>query len=321
LAKSRALLIGCGALGGVIAEQFVRAGIGHLTIADRDVVELTNLQRQVLFDEADAREGRPKAVAAAGRLGAINSSVTVEPQVIDVHSGNIEALIAGVDVILDGTDNVETRYLLNDAAVKHGVPWVYGTCVGTEGRVIAVRPNDGPCLRCLFPTPPVAGELPTCDTAGVLAPAAAVVASLQVVAALRRLLKQSPSDDQIVTIDVWRGRFRTIDAGDRRADCLCCGQRLFEYLDRPLEQSAVALCGRNAVQIRASRSTDGFSLADVAARLSRVGQVQAQPYLMRCQLPERDAIQLTVFADGRTIVHGTTDFARARALVSRYVGN
>src|SRR5687768_2495058 len=186
IGAARVLLIGCGALGTVIADQLVRAGVGRLRICDRDVVEATNLQRQVLFDESDAAEGAPKAVAGARRLSRINSSVRIEPHVIDVHSGNIEELIAGREglsrahVILDGSDNAEVRYLVNDAAVKHNVPWVYGGCVGTSGRVMAIVPGKTPCLRCLFPQPPSAGELETCDTAGVLAPAAAMVASFQV---------------------------------------------------------------------------------------------------------------------------------------------
>jgi adenylyltransferase/sulfurtransferase len=321
LEAARVLLVGCGALGSVIADQLVRAGIGHLTIADRDLVELTNLQRQVLYDEADAREGTPKALAAAARLSAVNSSVTVDPRVIDVHSGNIEELISHVDLIFDGTDNVETRYLVNDVAVKHGVPWVYGACVGVDGRVMAVRPGVGPCLRCIFESPAAVGELPTCDTAGVLGPAAWVVASLQVTAGLRVLLGGALSDNQLITIDIWKGRFRAINAGAKRDDCICCGQRRYEFLDRPVEQSVAALCGRNAVQVRAARPANGISLGDVAARLERVGHVQVQPFLIRCQLRDQDGLGLTVFGDGRAIVHGTSDLARARALVSRFLGS
>ena len=194
LGEATVLLIGCGALGTVIAEQLTRAGVGRLRICDRDIIELTNLQRQVLFDEADARAGTPKAVAAAERLARVNAQVHVEPHVIDVHSGNIEDLIEGergaprAGLILDGTDNADIRYLINDAAVKQGVPWVYGGCVGTSGRAMAIVPGASPCLRCLFPEPPAAGELETCDTVGVLASAAAVIASLEVVAGMKILL-------------------------------------------------------------------------------------------------------------------------------------
>jgi molybdopterin/thiamine biosynthesis adenylyltransferase len=325
LASARVLLVGCGALGSVIADQLVRAGIGHLTIADRDVVELTNLQRQVLFDEDDARDGTPKAIAAANRLRKVNSSVEIDPRVVDVHAGNIEQL-AGVEtdgtrvsLILDGTDNVETRYLVNDVAVKHGIPWVYGACVGVDGRVMPIRPGVGPCLRCVFPTPPASGELPTCDTAGVLAPAAAIVASMQVVAGIRLLIGNVPASSELTTMDVWKNRFRTLDAGERRSDCTCCGERRFDFLDRSIEQSAVQLCGRNAVQIR-GRGQNTIGLPRLAQRLARVGRVQEREFLVRCELSQEKGVQLTVFGDGRTIVQGTSDLSRARTIVSRYVG-
>lgn len=324
LTASRALIVGCGALGCVVADQLVRAGVGFIRLVDRDVVEITNLQRQVLFDETDAREGIPKAQAAAKRLGVVNSTIEIEPRVVDVHAGNIEEL-AGlngrrVDLIVDGTDNVETRYLINDVSVKHGIPWVYGACVGNEGRVMMIRPDRGPCLRCVFPQPPGAGELPTCDTAGVLGPAAAVVASLQAAASLQWLSgNTSAVGEGLLTVDIWAGRFRTIDTGGRRADCECCGKRRWEFLDRAMERSAVQLCGRNAVQIRPAASK-GLNLQEVARRLASVGQVQAMDFLVRCQLSAEAGIGLTVFSDGRTLVQGTQDLARARTLVSRYVG-
>ncbi|HSV13485.1 MAG TPA: ThiF family adenylyltransferase [Tepidisphaeraceae bacterium] len=324
LSASRVLLVGCGALGSVIADQLVRAGLGELIIADRDVVEMTNLQRQVLFDEQDARDGVPKAVAAPRRLAAVNSTVRIEPRVVDVHSGNIEALAgleAGgtrVDLILDGTDNAQTRYLVNDVAVKHGVPWVYGACVGADGRVMSVRPGVGPCLRCVFPVPPSAGELPTCDTAGVLASATAVVASMQVVASLKLLLGASLADDRLLAMDLWNGRFRSI-AADRQEHCVCCTQRQFEFLDRPIEQSAIQLCGQNAVQIRAERG-ERIELKALAERLTPLGHVTVTDFLVRCRPTQERGVQLTVFADGRTVVQGTSDPSRARILVSRYVG-
>jgi molybdopterin/thiamine biosynthesis adenylyltransferase len=319
LASARVLLVGCGALGTVIADQLVRAGVGHLIIADRDVVELTNLQRQVLFGESDARDGVPKAVAAARRLAVVNSSVIVEPRVVDVHSGNIEELVgSSIDLLLDGTDNAQTRYLINDVAAKQGVPWVYGACVGADGRVMSVRPGLGPCLRCIFPAPPAAGELPTCDTAGVLGSATAVVASMQVISALKLLIGVATVDDQLLTMDLWKGRFRSV-ATERRDDCICCARRQFEFLDRPVEQSAIQLCGQNAVQIRAERG-ERIQLKDLAERLTAVGQVTATDFLVRCQPAQERGVQLTVFADGRTVVHGTSDPSRARTLVSRYVG-
>ena len=317
LAEARVLLVGCGALGGVVAEQLVRGGVGFLRVADRDVVELTNLQRQVLFDEADAAAGVPKAAAAARRLAAVNSAVAVEPAVVDVHAGNIAGLMDGVDVVVDGTDNAETRYLLNDACVRAGVPWVYGGCVSADGRVMAIRPGVTACLRCVFPDPPAVGELPTCDTAGVLGPAAAVVASLQSIAAIKLILGEPV--DGLAVLDLWRGRWRTVDTGGPRADCPCCGRRAFPFLDRPLEGGFAHLCGRDAVQVR-SMSGGRTDLAALADRLATVGMVERTPFLLRCRLAVETGVTLTVFGDGRTLVGGTTDVGRARTLVSRYLG-
>ncbi len=322
LAASHVLLVGCGALGGVIAEQLVRAGAGNLTIVDRDVVEWTNLQRQVLFDEEDARKGNPKAIAAGRRLSVINSTVRVKPIITDVHAGNLESLLIDQpNVIIDGTDNVQTRYLLNDAAIKHGIPWIYGACVGAQGRVMVIRPGISPCLRCVFPIPPAVGELPTCDTAGVLGSAAAVVASLQVVAAMKILTGNTDAiDDRLIAMDLWSGRFRSIDTSGLRSDCACCGKRQFEFLDSPVEATLAQLCGRHAVQVRPAAPVK-IDLPALAAKLEIVGKVEHSPFLLRCQLMEETGISLTVFADGRAVVNGTIDLARARALVSRYLGS
>jgi adenylyltransferase/sulfurtransferase len=321
LTSSRAVLVGCGALGTVLAEHLVRAGVGSIRIIDRDVVELTNLQRQTLFDESDAAEGVPKAIAAERRLRAINSEVRIEPIVADVHAGNAEELAGRPDVILDGTDNVETRYLINDLAVKHGIAWVYGACVGTEGRVLTVRPGDDPCLRCLFPDPPTAGELPTCDTAGVLGPLAGVVASLQAVAAIKLLSGNAGAVGREMTvIDVWSNRIRSIDTTDaRRSDCRTCGQRRFDSLEGPTGRRLVSLCGRNAVQVQPERRGN-IELATLASRLEPVGVVTRTPYLLRFAPRGENAIQMTVFPDGRVIVAGTTDVDRARSLCARFVG-
>jgi adenylyltransferase/sulfurtransferase len=325
LAASHVLLVGCGALGCVLADQLVRAGVGSLRIVDRDVVELTNLQRQVLFDEEDARLGVPKAVAAAGRLERVNSSVRIEPVVADVHAENVEAL-AGVeprgrraDLVLDGTDNVETRYLLNDVSVKHGVPWVYGACVGTEGRVMTIRPPETACLRCVFPQPPEAGELPTCDTAGVLGPVAGAVASLQAVAAIKVLTGHAEAtSERLVTMDLWGGRFRSTCLADaKRLDCLTCGERRFEFLERTTHRS-VSLCGANAVQVRPSVSPTAFDLNRIAAKLRTFGSVEQSPYLVRCEL---QGLRLTVFGDGRAIIQGTTNAEHARSLYARVIGS
>ena len=320
LARSRVLLVGCGALGTVIADQLVRAGVGFLRICDRDLVETTNLQRQVLFDEADASAGKPKAIAAAERLKRVNSSVTIMPHVVDVHSGNIEELMDGVDLVLDGTDNVETRYLINDAAVKRSTAWIYGACVGTGGRVMGISPLNTACLRCLFLNPPGPGELETCDTAGVLASAASVVASLQVVEAMKFLLGQ-PLSRELVTIDLWPLRVRSISTADaRRADCPACTLRKFEFLDARPGESATSLCGRNTVQVRPPTNGSLPKLDVIAERLASVGQVERTPFFVRC--PLRDGgLSLTLFPDGRAMIHGTSDPAAARSVYARYIGN
>ena len=320
LAGSRVLLVGCGALGCVVAEQLVRAGVGHLILIDRDVVEITNLQRQVLFDETDAAAGSPKAVAAVKRLSTINSQIKIEPHVADLHSGNIESFIGGVDLIMDGTDNVETRYLLNDVAVKNNIPWVYGACVGTEGRVLTIRPGRTACLQCVFPQPPGVGELQTCDTAGVLGPAIAVVAGFESAAALKILTGHAEATDSgLLTIDFWNNRQRSIDTGGRRAGCECCDQRIFKYLDRPVEASAATLCGRNSVQVRPATPTR-IDLQQLGDRLRTAGVIEQSPYLLRLRVSNPDGIVLTVFTDGRCIVQGTSDLMRARSLVSQFVG-
>lgn len=318
LRAGRVLLVGCGALGTQIAEQLARAGVGFLRIADRDIVELSNLQRQTLFDEPHAREATPKALAAAGRLAAINSDVLVEPHVVDVDSDSIRALVDGVHLVIDGTDNVGTRYLINDIALDRNLPWVYGACVGVEGRVMPVLPPIGPCLRCVFETPPAPGELPTCDTVGVLGSAAAMVASMQSVASIRILIGDPP-ELKLTTLNAWTGRVTQLDVSDgRRADCPCCARRDFVYLNNPPAVGA-SLCGRDAVQIRGARNQQ-VNLSKLFDRLSRVGEVQRSEYLLRAQLNENNR-KLTVFPDGRAIIHGTTDLTTARAIYDRYVGS
>jgi adenylyltransferase/sulfurtransferase len=317
LLGSRVLLIGCGALGSVIAEQLARAGVGFLRIIDRDIVELTNLQRQVLFDESDGASAVPKAVAAANRLARVNSSIRVEPIVADVDARNIEELI-DVDLILDGTDNVATRYLINDVSVKHATPWVYGACVGTEGRVMTIRPERGPCLRCVFPEPPAPGELPTCDTAGVLGPVASVIGSMQAIAAIK-LLTASVVANELISMDLWKNRIRVTDVADaKRESCPTCGLRRFEFLS-DTSSRAVQLCGREAVQVRAASKLT-LSAPTLAARLDPFGEIQQTPYFVRCDLRDEKPLKLTVFLDGRTIVHGTNDPARAKAIHAKYVG-
>lgn len=322
---SRVLLIGCGALGTVLAEQLVRAGVGVIRICDRDVVEPTNLQRQVLFTEADATEGMPKAVAAARRLAQVNSSVEIDARVVDVQADNVEALLdftggSRAGVLLDGTDNADVRYLMNDVAVKHSISWVYGACVGTEGRVMPIRPGISACLRCVFRDPPALGELPTCDTAGVLGPAAGAVASIQAALAIKLLVGALATDDEsLLSLDVWTGRFHSVSLqGERRVDCPVCGLRRFEFLDRETSDTA-QLCGRNTIQIRPIGTSSHVDLDVIAKRLGSIGATQQTPHLVRCHLSSDD-VSLTLFPDGRALIQGTNDTARARSLYARYVG-
>lgn len=319
LAESRVLLVGCGALGCHVADQLVRGGVGRLVIADRDLVELTNLQRQTLFDQRDA--GQAKAQAAARRLSQINSSVTVEPLVTDAWAGNIENLVENIDLILDGTDNVQTRYLLNDASVKWNIPWIHAACVGTEGRVMAILPGRSACLRCIYPTPPAAGELPTCDTAGILQPAAAAVASLQAAQAMKILTgKWAAGDQRLWKLDVWSGRYGSIDLSEaRQNECPCCGRRELPFL-QTMGEAAIALCGRNAVQIRPLRPWSKGEFDRAMLRLGEFGELNSSPFFSRCRLRDPPGIMITCFKDGRLLVDGTTDTGRAKSICARYVG-
>jgi molybdopterin/thiamine biosynthesis adenylyltransferase len=320
LAASRVLLVGCGALGTTIADQLARAGVVHLTIADRDIVELTNLQRQTLFDESDAAAEVPKAVAAAKRLAAVNSSIEIVPLVTDVHAGNIEELlIRRFDLILDGTDNVQTRYLLNDVSVKHGIPWVYGAAVATEGRVMGIVPHATACLRCIFPQPPEPRDLPTCDTAGVLGMGAAIVGAYQAIEAIRILIGRG-SAGTLMRLEFWPPRMHIVPTADaRRDDCSCCGRRSFDFLDAAAEDTAV-LCGRNAVQLRPGAKVEP-NLDRLYDKLRTAGNVQRTPYFVKCRLNDPAGVSLTIFPDGRSLVQGVTDPGRAKSLHARFVGS
>jgi molybdopterin-synthase adenylyltransferase len=325
LLASPVLLVGCGALGCAIADLLVRAGVGRLTILDRDVVEQTNLQRQCLFEEADAAAGAPKAEAAARRLAAVNSSVRVEPVVADLNGSNAQRLLeaAAPAVLLDGTDNFETRYLLNDLAVKHGLPYCYGGVVGMSGLRMTVRPRHTPCLRCLFEQPPPPGTMPTCDTAGVFGPLVQMVGSAQSADAIRLLLGAAEDMPATLTqIDAWSGTHRVIDVSQsRRADCVCCARRRFEFLESGSGSGTASLCGQNAVQVSPAGAF-GQSRLDLRAlsdRLQPHGEFEVSRFLLRGEL-SREPYGLTVFGDGRAIVRGTDRPEIARAVYARYVG-
>ncbi len=315
---ARVLLLGCGGLGAETANLLARAGVGFLRLVDRDVVELSNLQRQALFDENDVKEGLPKAVAAARRIAEVNSDVTVEPVVADLDSGNLLALMEGVDLVVDGFDNFEGRYLLNDACVKLGKPWIYGACVGSGGVATLLVPGVTPCLRCLQPDPPEAGVSPTCDTLGILGPAAHLTASLEAALALRWVVTgEAPPSATMLSADLWEGRMERIDIPyqPELQPCPCCTQRSFEFLDAP-PPPAVVLCGREAVQVHPPVPARP-DFAALATRLRKVGEVVVNDYLVRLKVPPHE---LTLFQDGRANVAGTADPALARSLVARYFG-
>jgi molybdopterin/thiamine biosynthesis adenylyltransferase len=314
LLGSHAAIAGCGALGGFQAAALARAGVGRLTIIDRDYVEASNLHRQWLFDEADAAEGLPKAVAAERRIARMNSSIAARGVVADLTASNVQELLGDADVILDGTDNFETRYLINDFAVSRGTPWIYGAAVGSYGLTMPVIPGRTACLRCVYPDPP-AGAQPTCETAGVLNAVISAVASLQVADALKLLSGHAEMvRARITTVDVWSGDIRQVEAPERDAECPACGLRQFRFLEAT-EYPPVALCGRNAVQIRAgSRRVD---LAELRQRLEPLGEVRANEYALRFSTGGHE---LTVFGDGRAILKGTSDLGVARSWYARYVG-
>ncbi len=323
LLASRAALVGCGALGTAVANLLVRAGVGRLRLIDRDFVEPSNLQRQTLFDEADAQAALPKAIAAERRLRAINSGVVVEGVVADLTSRNAEELLAGHDLILDGTDNFETRFLVNDAAVKLGLPWIYGAVVGSYGVTMTIRPGATACLACLLETGGGAADSQrapqaedTCDTVGVLASAAGVIASIEAAEAMKLLVgTQETEGARLVSFDVWSGKYQSVGVA-RDPECRACVRRDFRYLQGQA-QPRVTMCGRDSVQIHEkSRSLD---LPAISQRLSAVAaDVRQNDFLLRFRVAPHE---ITVFADGRAIIKGTRDPAIARSLYARYLGS
>jgi len=319
LGQAHATLIGCGALGSVLASTLIRAGVGHLRIVDRDFLELDNLQRQILFDEQDLADNLPKAEAAARKLRRINSQVEVEPAVADFNPSNAEWLCRDAGVLLDGTDNLETRYLINDVAVKHGIPWVYGACIAAEGRVLPILPRETPCLRCLWEEPLPPGALPTCETVGVLGPVVNIVASLQAVEALKILTgRRDDLNPKLVTIDAWTGRIRQIEVGAAMVggQCPCCKLGRFDFLAGGKVSATTALCGRDAVQVLPPPG-QRVDFAQLAARLAGLGDVRYNAYLLRLR---RGDYEIVLFPDGRAIIRGTSDPAVARSIFSKYVG-
>ncbi len=319
LGQSTAVIVGCGALGTVQAALLARAGVGTLRLVDRDYVETNNLQRQVLYTEADAEAAMPKAEAARRHLLAANSGVRIEAHISDLDATNVDELLGGSTVILDGTDNFETRMLINDFAVRESIPWIYGAAVSSYGIAMPVLPGEPPggtaCFRCVYPDAPT-GAQPTCETAGVLGPVTSVIGSIQAMEALKILAGRSASvRRKIFTADLWNGPVREISMPPRDAGCQTCGRREFVYLENK-RRAPVSLCGRNAVQIHEQKRP--LDLAALALRLEGLGTVRANEFALRFHDGEHE---MTVFPDGRAIIKGTTDPGVARSIYSRYLGN
>lgn len=337
LLAAHAVIVGCGALGCVTADLLCRAGVGTLTIIDRDVVELTNLQRQSLFDEKDALSGAPKAEAARQRLNAVNSQVRVRSVVADFTHRNAEQLLAqaqresGVGVLIDGTDNFETRYLLNDLSVKHAIPYCYAGAVAAEGMSATFMPGTGgACLRCVFEELPAPGTFETCDTAGVLGPSVAIVGACQAADAIKILSGQPERvSASLLHFDLWRSLRRRVDlSAARRSDCACCGRGAFEFLEGRHASRTIRLCGQNAVQIAPpdDSSIVNVELSTLAARLRPLSlSVVENGFLVRAAIPgalgDGQSVELTVFGDGRAVIKGTEDPVTAKIIYARYIGS
>jgi adenylyltransferase/sulfurtransferase len=315
LAAARVAIVGCGATGSALSSLLARAGVGTLRVIDRDYIEPSNLQRQVLFDEADAAESLPKAVAAAKKISTFNSEITVEPQVADLTPENIEQLLDGFSLVLDGTDNFETRYLINDYAVKKGIPWIYAGAVGSYGVSMNILPGETACLACIFPESPH-GTVETCDTSGILNSAVNLIASVAVTEALKLLVgAREQVRRTLFSCDLWWNDRAEVSAARPRPDCRCCGEREFPYLageGRP----HITMCGRNSVQIHERSRPIDFE--EMTKRLQPHGMVRHNEFMLRFW---REPFEMTLFPDGRAIIKGTTDTGVARSLYARFIGS
>jgi adenylyltransferase/sulfurtransferase len=314
LGNSCAVIIGCGALGTVIATSLVRAGIGRVRIIDRDFIEYHNLQRQVLFDEEDVRSQLPKAVAAERHLKKVNSSIEIEGIVADVNYTNIEKFVHDADVILDGLDNLETRFLINEVSLKHKVPWIYGGAIGASGMTMNIIPGETPCLRCVHPEVPSGARMLTCETAGVISPAPFIIGSLQSAEAIKILVGAEEINRDLIIIDVWRGKFSRFKVG-RRDDCMTC-QGKYEFLEGKFGTKTTSLCGQNAVQV-INPEVGEVSFERLAAHLKPVGEVSFNEFMLHFRV---DNHEMVIFPDGRAIVKNTDDESLARGLYAKYIG-
>lgn len=315
LRRAHVAVVGCGATGSAVVSLLARSGVGTIRIIDRDYVETSNLQRQTLFDEADARESLPKAIAAARRIAAFNSQIVVEPQVTDLTPENIAVLLEGAALILDGTDNFETRYLINDYAVKNGLPWIYAAAVGSYAVTLNVLPGKTACLACVFPDSPQ-GTFETCETAGILNSAVNLVASIEASEALKILVgAEDKLRRTLLSFDVWTNEHAEVQAGKPRANCRSCGQKKFVHLEgegRP----HITLCGRNSVQIHERHRPVDFRMMN--ERLKPHGEVRHNDFVLKFW---RAPYEMTLFPDGRAIIKGTTDTGVARSLYARFIGS
>lgn len=320
ICDSRVTICGCGALGTVLANHLARAGVGFIRVVDRDFIETHNLQRQILFDETDVASNLPKAEAAARKMRLINSQIKVEAVVTDIDHTNIIDLVSDVDLILDGTDNFETRYLINDAAVKLGKPWIFGGVIGSEGQSMTILPGKTPCLRCVVEDSPPPGMTPTCETAGVLGPAVSTIASFEAMEALKILSgKMDALNRDLIMVDLWSWSFRQLKISGLlgKVDCPSCQRREFDWLDGRMGSHTTTLCGRNAVQI-ATRRSDKLNFTELAAKLAGIGEVRHNAFMLRF---ETAGHEFTVFPDGRAIIKGTNDIAKAKTLYAQYLGS
>jgi molybdopterin-synthase adenylyltransferase len=317
LGKSSILIVGCGALGTVIANSLVRAGVGFVRILDRDFIELNNLPRQVLFDEEDIRKGLPKSVAAAEKLRLINSEVKIDPVVADLTSENIEEIMQDIDLVLDATDNFETRFLINDACVKLGIPWIYGGVVSTNGMSYTIIPGKTPCFKCFMGSVPKPGTSPTCDTVGVLGMTVSIIASIEATEALKILIGDYDAlIKKLIYVDPWYGSWKLIDLKKGDKPCSVCDERQFEFLEQKRGTRATSLCGQNSIQITPAK-VSAISFDNLADRLRAVGTVSHNEYMLKLRV---EPYEFTIFPDGRAIVKGTGDETLAKTLLSKYIG-
>ncbi|QGG47842.1 ThiF family adenylyltransferase [Heliorestis convoluta] len=318
LEQAKVLIAGMGALGTHLANGLARSGVGFLKVIDRDFVELSNLQRQVLYDEEDVKALLPKAIAAQRKLQKINSQITVKAEVLDLSWSNLQQQVEGMDLILDGSDNFELRFLINDCAIKEGVPWIYAGVTGSQGMAMVIQPQQGPCLRCIMPKPPTPGVMPTCDTAGVLGPTVQMVTAFQTVEALKILTGQKDQVCQgLLTLDLWSARYDMLDmAQARRSNCPTCGNGEFPYLEGKEEMQVTPVCGSNSVQINPAQQKS-LNLKELGKRLSTLGELQQNPYLLKFIA---DGQEMVLFTDGRAMIKGTQDPVKAKSFYSRYVG-